>query len=131
LSFWARLGLSIGDLTVMREMCRRHGVEYIENQDPNFTMNGGRVVATLRDMVGHGGVRRDAFIVSLQGTHKLVWDNDQNYSSLSKRLGRNGGDLTRDYTTEVIKKESVANGGFIMSEEREPDGSVLLRVGVM
>lgn len=112
-------------------MCQRHGVEYIENQDPNFMHQGSRVVATLKDTSAGGGFSRDAFIIAVQGSHKLVWDNDRNYSSLSRRLGANGGDLTRDYTTEVIRNESVANGGFIMSEEHEPDGSVLLRVGVM
>lgn len=131
MSFWSRLGLSIGDLTVFQNMCQRHGVEYIANPDQNFTMQGGRVVATLRDTRGGGGYSRDAYIIALQGSHKLVWDNDQNYSTLSRRLGQNGGDLTRDYTTEVIRNESVANGGFIMSQEMEADGSVLLRVGVM
>lgn len=93
-------------------------------------MQGKRVIARLRDTQNRG-YARESFLVEEGGAFKLMWDNDQNYSSMSKRLGANGGLLTRDYTTEVIKKVSNSNGGFVMSEEQCPDGSVLLRVGTM
>lgn len=132
MSFFARQGLSINDLGVFQAQCAKHGVEYIPNEDPNFKRDGNRVVATLRDTQGRfSGSRGEAFLIAADGTHKLVWDNDRNYNSLSGRLGRNGGELTRDYTTEVIKGAAVANGGFIMGEETTPDGSILVRVGVV
>lgn len=127
MSFWARLGLSIGNLDVMKRVCAQNGVEYVANEDKNFMMQGAPVVASL-NLKNKSG--RGAFIVRMQGTCKLIWDNDQNYSPISKQFGKNGGTLTRGYTTEVLKHETQRAGGFVLSENIEADGSVVLKVGV-
>ncbi len=121
--------MTITSLEIFKNMCTRHGVEYIENEDPNYMMQGSPVIARLRDTRNQAH-SRDAYLVRQQGAIKLLWDNDANYSAMTKRIGSNGGVLTRDYTTEVIKQTSQRAGGFIMSEEHAPDGSVLLKVGV-
>jgi len=111
----------------MKRVCEQNGVEYVENQDPSFTMQGAPVVATLRMK---GGSSRGAYIVRMQGTCKLLWDNDRGYNSLSQKFGANGGVLTRNYTTEALKHETQRAGGFVLSESVEADGSVILKVGV-
>ncbi len=129
MSFWLKLGLTITDLTVFQQQCARHQVQYTPNEDANFKMQGHPVVAVLRDLSATG-YSREAYLVRMQGGLKLLWDNDANYSSLSRRIGANGGVLTRDYTTQVIRNTAQAAGGFIMGQEECPDGSVLLKVGV-
>jgi len=126
MSFWSRLGLSIGNLEVMKQVCRQNGVEFIESQDPNFQMQGAPVVATLQIP----GTSCGAYIVRMQGTCKIMWDNDAYYNPLAEKFGANGGTLTRSYTTEVLKHETGRAGGFVLSENLQPDGSMILKVGV-
>jgi hypothetical protein len=127
MSFWMKLGLTITDLTVFKTQCQRHNVTYQENKDPNFMMNGSPVEAVLLDGRGQG---RSAYLVRDKGAFRLVWDNDRNYSPLAKRLGANGGKLTRDYTVDMVKKNAANSGGMILNTTENADGSVLLRVAV-
>ncbi len=125
MSFWTRLGVKITDLGCFKASCQEHGVEYTLNEDPNFMMQGLPVHATLRDTQGGSG--REAYLVREGGGYKMVIDNDQSYSSLSKRLGQNGGRLTRDYARNVIDKNICNSGGIVNSVEEQADGSLIVR----
>lgn len=126
MSFWTRLGLKISDLECFKESCRRHGIEYVENQDKNFKIRGFNVHAILNDQTA--GAQRQGFLVRDGGAFKMVVDNDASYSTISKRLGRNGGKLTRDYAHNVVKKGVARSGAMINSCKERADGSLVLRV---
>ena len=131
MSFWLRCGLVISDLEMFKQSCKKNGVEYRVNEDSNLEMQGMKVHAFLQDTVPGGpSYRRNATLVRDGGGYKLIIDNDARYSSLTNRLGQNGGRLTRDYAENVVKKNVVMSGGMVQSTQEQPDGSVLIRVGV-
>lgn len=125
-----KLGLAITDLEVFKSMCKRYEIDYEECQDPNFQMQGGPVHATLTDRSG-SAMRRQAYLVGSGATFKLVMDNDAHYSSIAKRIGQNGGKLTRDYAAGVIRKQVQRAGGMILSSEEGADGSIVMRASTI
>jgi hypothetical protein len=127
MSFWARFSLSITNLEVFRNMCERHDVVYQENTDPNFKFRGEKVVATLREKSQSYG---NAYLVESGGSIKLSWDNDPNYNTMCRRLGQNGGKLTRDYSVDMVRKNVMANGGLVTAQTEQPDGSIILKAAV-
>ena len=124
MSFWAKLGVTIQDIGCFKLSCEKHGIRYEENQDKNFKQQGLPVHATLTDTQG----RNQAYLVRDGGGFKVVVDNDPNYSSITQRLGRNGGKLTRDYAAEVVYKGAMNAGGMINSTTENKDGSVVIRM---
>ena len=128
MSFWAKVGVVISDLGCFKNSCNQHDVEYVENTDPAFKMQGFEVHATLRDKGRGQGFRRDAFLVRGGGGFRLLIDNDPHYSSLTNRLGRNGGKLTRDYTKEFVARGIRRKGRRIRRVIENPDGSLVLKV---
>lgn len=128
MSFWAKCGVVISDLECFKRSCDKHSVEYVENKDRNFKMQGLEVHATLRDMVAGRGQRREAFLVRDGGGFRLVIDSDPRYSTLTGRLGRNGGKLTRDYTQGYVSKGVRRKGRRIRRTIENPDGSLVLKV---
>ena len=131
MSNWAKLGITINDLSCFKASCSQNGVEYIKNEDANYHHNGMPVEAILKDLHPQGRAGRDGYLVRADGAFKVVVDNDPNYSSITRRLGRNGGRLTRDYTTEKIRKNVAAAGGMINSMNEADDGSVVVRIGII
>jgi hypothetical protein len=69
------------------------------------------------------------YIVRSKGALRLALDTDAHYSSLTKRLGANGGRLGQDYSREVIRKESMNAGGVILNETVDTQGWLTVRVG--
>lgn len=124
MSFWARVGVKISDLECFKQSCRQNDIIYQENADADFQMGNGRVIATLTDQKGPS----QAYLIEKEGAIQLYLDTDARYSSITKRLGGNGGRLTRDYTAEVLKKQVVRGGGFVNKTTEQPDGSLLLKV---
>lgn len=132
MSFWMRLGLAITDIEIFKNMCERYDVEYEECQDPNFWMQGDKVHAILTDRQNRGVQGRNkAYLVQSGGAFKLVMDNDVNYSSIARRVGRNGGKMTRDYAAGVIKKQVRMAGGMVLSQNEQPDGSIVMKASTM
>ena len=131
MSFWMKMGLTISDLTCFKQSCKKNGIDYVLNEDENLYMQGMKVHAILNDTVPGGpSYSRSGFLVRDGGGYKVIIDNDPNYSSITNRLGKNGGLLTRNYAEAVVKKNVAMSGGFVQSTQEQPDGSVLLRVGV-
>lgn len=123
MSFWAKIGMVINDLGCFRASCQKHGIEYTHNEDQNFKQQGLLVQATLRDTEGGS----TAYLVQDGGGYRVIVDNDPNYSSITRRLGRNGGKLTRDYTVNVAEKQVSSAGGYITSCEEQPDGGMIVK----
>lgn len=124
MSFWSRVGVKIQDLECFRQSCRQHDILYEENLDEHFKMGDGKVVATLKDQKGGS----TAYLIQKGGAIQLYMDTDPRYSSITKRLGRNGGKLTRDYTAGVLRKNIKKSGGIINKFEEQADGSLLVKV---
>lgn len=124
MSFWSKIGVKITDLGCFKQSCTQHGIEYIENTDSNKLINGLGVQAELRDLQGPN----HAFLLKDGGAFRLYMDTDAHYSSITKRLGRNGGKLTRDYAANVVQQQVANSGGFVANSVENPDGSLVLRV---
>ena len=127
MSFWATFGLNITNLEVFKNNCEKHGITYQENLDPAFMFRGEKVVATLREGSQTYG---NAYLVESGGGIKLSWDNDPNYNSMCRRLGQNGGKLTRDYSVDMVRRNVMSNGGLITQQTEQPDGSIILKAAV-
>lgn len=128
MSFWTKIkNVKITDLDCFQEACRKNDIKYEANTDSNFKQNGCPVVATLSDNLAQG--RNNAYLVQFEGNTVLGIDNDVNYSTLSKRLGKNGGILMRDYSAGMVEQKMVASGGFIESTETMADGSIVMCIG--
>lgn len=128
MSFWATIsGVKIEDLECFRNACGANSVEYQHNEDPDFHFQGNKVVATLVD--ANGGGR--AYLVEHGGAITLMMDNDRNYSSFSRRLGRDAAKLVRDYAYNVVEQNVMNEGGMINSVEETQDGGLLLHVASM
>jgi hypothetical protein len=127
MSFWAKFGLNITNLEVFKANCEKHQVTYQECQDPNFMFSGEKVIATLLDRGQNYG---QAYLVESGGGIKLTWENDPHYNQLCGRLGQNGGKLTRDYSTDMIRRNIQANGGLVTSQQELADGSIVLKAAI-
>lgn len=129
--------MEIKDLEKFKAACEQHNVSYKENTDAHFTMSGSRVKGILTDMAptsqGRWGGGGNAYLVETEkpGVYKLSIDNDVYYSTLSARLGKNGGKLTRDYTTSVVLDGVRKQGGMLLGQQEQPDGSVILKVSAV
>ena len=127
MSFWTKVATKINDLNCFKASCAEHEIAYEENQDENFKVGGGKVIATLRDKKTRG----HAFLIEKMGAVQLFIDTDASYNPMTGRLGANGGKLVRDYSRGVVEKNIKRSGGFITSTEELPDGSLCLRAAVM
>jgi len=123
MSFWTRLGVQITDLNCFKESCRKNNVRYIEETNPEAQWQGMRIQARLEDQEG----RSHAFLCEYQGGFRVVLDTDAHYSSLTKRLGANGGKLTQSYAIGVAEKQIGLAGGMVIGKENLEDGSVVIR----
>ena len=128
MSFWSRCQTSITDLTCFREACRKNQIEIREAQ-PGMQMNNLPVKWVLKDVhPERRGVRQEAYLCESGGAYNLVVDDDQGYSSISGRLGKNGGQLVRDYAEQVVMNNVTQNGGMVQDRHVQQDGSIVLRI---
>lgn len=126
MSQWARVGVQIQNLEMFKGACAKNGVEFEENKDPLFRWNRSEVYGILRDKTGHG----TAYLCKEGGGFRLALDTDPNYSSLTKRLGANGGRLCRMYTADMVTDGIRKRGGTINYTRENSDGSLLIRATV-
>ena len=66
----------------------------------------------------------------VEGGYQIYTDVDERYSPITKRLGKEYGPLLQGYSRKVIEKVTMEIGGAVFNQEVQPDGSVLLYVGV-
>jgi len=127
MSFWAKCTTKITDLTCFKESCRQNDVTYEDVSKSGMQRNGCTVQAVIRDNKG----RSSAYLLRDQGAFRLMIDSDANYSSITKRLGKNGGRLTRDYAVGAITKNVRQSNAMINSISEQPDGSMVIRISAV
>jgi hypothetical protein len=89
--------------------------EYTGTIDCEFVVSDGR-----------GG--KLAVVKGDDGDHFIQMDNY--YNSICEVVGENGALLTRDYQTELHKREAQAMGGVIASQEIDAQGYVYMEVSI-
>lgn len=131
MSFWSKCKTSITDLTCFREACRKNNIAVTEVTDGQ-RMNGLPVRLILKDQdPNRRGYRQEAYLVEDGGAFSLIVDDDRGYSSISGRLGKNGGRLVRDYAEQVVEQQITMNGGMIENREETADGGIVLRIAAV
>lgn len=114
MSFWATLKTQIKDLRTFEKVCNRNGITLDrKGKNVNLAMNN-RTVGYLTP--------------GNKGAWNLNVDNDPRYSEYTKKFGKNGGTVMRDYASEVVQTQMVANGGFVTSRQEQSDGSIVMKV---
>lgn len=115
MSFWATVKTQIKDLRAFEKVCNKNGITLnnVSNDRVNMIMDG-RTAGYLTK-----GDKR---------SWTLNVDNDVSYSPFSRKFGRNGGTIMRDYAAEVVQVQMVANGGFVQSQSIQKDGSIVMRI---
>jgi len=127
MSFWSRVGVQINDLSCFKASCDQHDIEFEQCKDPDFKQAGYKVYAFLKDK-SRGRRGYDGYLVEDGGGFKMIVDNDPNYSMITRRLGRNGGKLGRDYTKGVITKGVRKSGKMVDWAREQDDGSIVMKV---
>lgn len=131
MSNWTRIKRIINNLDVLKRCCEDHNVMFREVHGQQF--QGMPVYAELTDKLNT--VRYDrhdtAYLCEAEeGGYTLAIDNDSNWSTLTKRLGRNGGDLMRSYSEELVMMDVVSQGGSSEWREVQPDRRVLIKISI-
>jgi len=114
MSFWASVKTQIKDLRTFEKVCNRNDVTFDRKGKNINMMMDGRVAGYLTPSDGKAWT--------------LNVDNDVSYSPFSRKFGKNGGTLMRDYAAEVVQVQMVANGGFVTSRSEQKDGSIVMRI---
>jgi len=128
MSFWSKINTVVRDLEIFKNACKTHGVRY---EEAAGEFRGYKVKAQLHDtQTGGPSYNRTGYLVEADGAYKLLVDNDVSYSSLSNRLGKNGGIMMRDYTQWTIEKSIQSQGGMVIDRVENADGSVILKMAV-
>lgn len=130
ISFMSKVRCKIKNLNVFKQVCKKHSVGVKDGQGQ---YQGQDIALDLTDELFNGQNTNPTMVVKdakEQGAHNLVVDNDQSYSSLSKRLGVNGGILMRDYVEEMFNNELTQQGAMITSRQEQKDKSIVLRVSI-
>ena len=122
MSFWAKVGVKVTDMDCFKASCRKHGIEFKDAREGDM-YNNYRLRANLYDPATRGSAR----LVYDGGAFRIMMDTDAGYSAMTRKLGKNGGVLSRDYTREVIDKNISASGGYVTDCEELKDGSLLIK----
>ncbi len=127
MSFWAKCTTKIQDLGCFKESCRQNDCRYENVSDQGMMQQNCPVQAIVHDNSG----RSQGYLVKDSGAFRFIVDSDAHYSSLTKRLGKNGGKLTRDYAVGAITKNARAGGGMISSITEQSDGSMVIKISAV
>jgi hypothetical protein len=114
----------IKDLFTLREVAKEMGLKVVEKNE----MQGdyiGDIKCEFVIMDGKGG---ELAIVESKQSNEYEIQMDNYYNSICDTVGKNGNLLSREYITEVHKKEAQLLGGVIASQEVDAQGYVYLEV---
>ena len=116
MSFWAKIGVVIkaDHLECFEQACE--ACDLIFDQDNMM----------IYQKQGRGYAR----LVEADGGYQIYTDVDEKWNALTKQLGKEYGPLLQGYSKRVVKKVTMEIGGAVFNQEEQPDGSILLYVGV-
>jgi hypothetical protein len=123
MSHLSRGRCKITDLFTLQEVAKSMGLKVVEKKK----MHGNYIGTVNCEFVvtdGRGGEL--AVVKTSEEEYEIQMDNY--YNSICEVVGNNGSLLTRDYMTEVHKKEAQLLGGIIASQEVDVQGYVYLEV---
>ena len=122
MSHLSRGRCKIKDLFTLREVVEQKGlkIKEVKQMRGNYI---GRINCEFVITDGHGQI---AVVDVGNNEYELQMDNWQN--SIVGKAGHDGSLLTRDYQTEVHKKEAQLLGGIIAGQEVDSQGYVYLEV---
>lgn len=89
----------------------------------------GELVDQVPSAINYSRSAKVCKMLSKPKFHQLVVDNDVRYSSISARLGKNGGPLRRNYINAMLQKEYRKKGCMVKATE-QPNGDIVLKVAV-
>jgi hypothetical protein len=126
MSFLMKTKVPITDLELFARICDKHQVTY---KALDGTTNK---VAELIDHAVYDRrfARTTAHVIKDGSGYVLHIDNDQNYCSLSHRLGKNGGKLIQDYTVTMLKSKLSRSGQMARVSRTLADGTIIMKVAV-
>ncbi len=128
MSFLVRLKTEISNLEYFKLACGKNNIEFVNMTNLEIKGMPKGTVATLIDQEKKGLNIHHGYLVKESDTYRLVMDSDARYSSLTRRLGANGGKLMRNYTEIFIEQEMALQGGSMVESIEQEDGGVLLKV---
>ena len=114
----------IKDLFTLREVAKELGLEIRDK-----TQMRGEYIGNIKcEFVVADGKGGELAIVKSQAEEEYEIQMDNYYNPICEVVGENGDLLSRDYQTEVHKKEAQLLGGVIASQEVDAQGFVYLEV---
>jgi len=114
----------IKDLFTLREVAKEMGLEIKEK-----TKMRGEYIGNIKcEFVVADGKGGELAIVESNVENEYEIQMDNYYNPICDVVGQNGDLLSREYATEVHKKEAQLLGGVIASQEVDAQGFVYLEV---
>lgn len=136
MSHYSKIDVVIKDVGLFKRMCAKHNIAVQEHNTAIRvpTLNGVFAGVTLTDIDNEGmRGRNNAYLANhdkVKGALQYIGDNDANYNTLAKRLGKNGGILMRDYSEAIVKKSLSRAGAMVTRRQVKADGSIVMKVAV-
>ena len=122
MSHLSRGRCKIKDLFTLREIAEKMGLKIKEKK----SLRGGYIGTIPCEFVITDGQGELAVVDVGNEEYEIQMDNWGN--SITSVVGQSGDLLTRDYMTEVHKKEAQLLGGIVASQEVDANGYVYLEV---
>jgi isocitrate/isopropylmalate dehydrogenase len=114
----------IKDLFTLREVAKEMGLKVVEKKE----LQGDYIGNIKCEFVVSDGEGGELAIVESEQSNEYEIQMDNYYNSICDTVGKNGNLLSREYITEVHKKEAQLLGGVIASQEVDAQGYVYLEV---
>jgi hypothetical protein len=114
----------IKDLFTLREVAKGMGLKVVEKKK----LQGDYIGNIKCEFVVSDGKGGELAIVESGQSNEYEIQMDNYYNSICDTVGQNGNLLSREYMTEVHKKEAQLLGGVIASQEVDAQGYVYLEV---
>ena len=125
MSHWTRGKTKITDPTLLEEVAMDLGLQ-IKHQGKMEGDYAGTIKCEFVVADGQGGEL--AVVKGADGNYFIQMDNY--YNTICDTVGKDGALLTREYQTELHKREAQMMGGVIASQEVNAEGFVFLEVTV-
>ena len=126
MSFMSCIQTKIKDLSVFKEACKTH---QITAKEASGEFRGKKIALELADDLGGSNLNKTYVVHGEEkGEYNLMIDTHANYSSITKRVGQNGGTLLRDYAVGTIRKQALKTGGMLLSNKVNQDQSVTIDI---
>ena len=126
MSHWTKGKTKITDKGLLEEVAMGLGLQ-IQHTSSMVGEYAGKIDCEFVVADGQGG---ELAVVKGDRPGEYAIQMDNYYNSICDIVGENAALLTRDYQTELHKREAVAMGGVIAAQEVDAQGYVFLEVNI-